>query len=135
MNGWLEGFPVAKQTGPGCAVKGAKARTLAGLVAAGVLLASVSGCATTWHNAHKNAREAAADEKACAADAEDTALARSSRQRVDYGRARQNPTPGLNRGETPMQLVERSGTEDTYNREFERCMTSKGYTQDNSSTR
>lgn len=119
---------MTKQTGVGCKVKSAK--LLAGMrcAAAGAVLLLVSGCASTWHNSQKTPAEAKADEGICAAEAEDTALARAARQKVDYGRA-PNPVPGLNRGETPMQLQERSSTEGVYTREFESCMASKGYSQ------
>src|SRR5262249_34264942 len=112
---------VAKQTGPAHGVKSA--------IALACVLALLSACASTWHNPKKSAQEAAADEKACAAEAEDTALTRAGRQRVEYGAPSPN-MPGMNRGETPMQMRDRVNTEDTYNREFKMCMRSKGYTQD-----
>ena len=119
---------MAKQTGPAYAVKSRLAARLARLAVVCAVTAVLAACASAWHNPHKNAQEAAADEKACSADAEHTALARAARQKEDYG-MRQPPMPGLNRGETPMQLHDRVGTEDTFNDQFERCMTSKGYTQ------
>jgi hypothetical protein len=115
-----EEVPVAKQTGPAYGVKGA--------IAVCTLAALLTACATTWHNPQKSPQEAAADEKICSDDAEEVALARAARQRVDY-RQRQSTMPGMNRGETPIQMHERVGTEDVFHREFESCMTSKGYTQ------
>jgi len=116
---------VAKQTGPGYAVKGGVKLALAGAV-----IVALSACAgTTWHHPHKVGQVASDDERACAQEAEETALQRSSKQRVEYGRPRPSSIPGLNRGETPMELLDRSTTEDTYRFEFESCMKSKGYTQ------
>jgi hypothetical protein len=111
---------VAKQTGPAYAVKGA--------FAVCAVAVALTACGSTWHNPHKSPQEAAADEKACAADSQDTALARAARQRENYG-GNPPPLPGMNRGETPMQMRERVSTENTYNRQFEGCMKSKGYTQ------
>jgi hypothetical protein len=111
---------VAKQTGPAYAVKGAIA-----FCAVAVLLA---GCGSTWYNPHKSAQEASADEKACAADSQDTALTRSASHRETYG-GNPPPLPGMDRGETPMQMRDRVNTENTYNRQFETCMKAKGYTQ------
>lgn len=119
---------MAKQTGPAYGVKSGITADLARLTVVCAVAALLSACASTWHNPHKSAQEAAADEKTCSADAEDAALARASRQRVDYRRG-QEPLPGLNRGETPMQLHERVDTEDTFHRQFEDCMKSKGYSQ------
>lgn len=121
---------MAKQTGRGCGVKSPRAVVLAQFVAVGALIAVVSGCASTWQSAGKSGEEVKADEKICAAGAEETALARAARQRMDYGRTQPYAPPGLNRGETPMQLQERSRTEDVYTREFVACMSTKGYTQD-----
>lgn len=119
---------MAKQTGPAYGVKSGMAAKLSRLIAVGAVAAALAACASSWHNPHKNAQEAAADEKVCSGDAEHAALARAARQKEDYG-MRQQPMPGLNRGETPMQLHDRVNTEDTYNRQFEDCMTSKGYAQ------
>jgi hypothetical protein len=119
---------VAKQSGRGCGVKSACRRALMHFVAAGTVL-SLTACASTWHNPNKGPQEAAADQQVCAAEAEETALTRAARQKVDYGST--SPVmPGLNRGETPMQLQERSQIESTYTRDFESCMRSKGYAQD-----
>ncbi len=120
---------VAKQTGHGCGVKRAGAHPFIQYAAIWALLAAVAGCASTWSNPSKSIEEAAADEKLCASEAEEIALARAARQKVDYGRVPGNAMPGLNRGETPMQLQERSRTENTYAREFESCMRSKGFSQ------
>ena len=99
------------------------------ILALGAGLGLLSACGTAWHNAAKSPQEAKADERVCAGEAEDTALTRASRQRVDYG-AKSPVQPGMQRGETPMQLVDRTRTEDTYRRDFESCMRSKGYSQD-----
>lgn len=121
---------MAKQTGRACWVKGAERKGLGQFAVLGALLALVSGCASTWHNPGKSPQEAAADEKFCATEAEDTALTRASRQKVDYDRIQgSSPIPANTRGETPMQLADRARTEDTYTREFELCMRTKGYTQ------
>jgi len=126
----VEEVPVAKQTGRRCGVKGSERPCLMQFAVAGALLALISGCASTWHNPGKSSQEASADEKLCAVEAEDTALTRAARQKVDYNQNRQgNLNAGLNRGETPMQLAERSRTVDVYSREFESCMRTKGYTQ------
>jgi hypothetical protein len=106
----------------------AMSRALVRLAAGCAVAVLLAACGSTWHNPAKNPQEAAADERQCSADAEDAALARASRQRVDYG-ARAPSMPGMNRGETPMQMHERVGTEDIFHRQFESCMTSKGYTQ------
>lgn len=119
---------MAKQTGRGCGVKGVKSLALQRLAAAGAVLALLSGCASTWHNAQRTPAEAKIDEQACATEAEDTTLTRTAQQKVEYGRDA-SPLPNLSRGETPMQLMQRTKTEDVYTREFESCMTSKGYTQ------
>jgi acyl-CoA thioesterase len=121
---------MAKQTGPGYRVKGAVISALSHGAAVCMLAAALSACASSWHNARKTAQEAATDERLCSQDAEEAALARTARQRVDYGRTQPNPIPGMNRGETPMQMQERTHTEDVFNREFADCMTSKGYKQD-----
>jgi len=118
---------VAKQTGRAYLVKSARKAAQRGLAVGA--LALLAACASTWHNASKSPQEAKADQRVCAAEAEETALTRASRQRVDYG-APPSVMPGLNRGETPMQLIDRSRTEDTYTRDFESCMRSKGYSQD-----
>lgn len=120
---------MAKQTGRACAVKCASstARTQVAVLAVGLGL--LSACGTPWQNPGKSPQQARADERICAAEAEETALTRAARQRVDYGST--SPTqPGMRRGETPMQLVDRTRTEDTYQRDFASCMRSKGYTQD-----
>lgn len=123
---------VAKQTGPAYGVKGAMSPSLSrGLVrlAAGCAMAVLlAACGSTWHNPAKNPQEAAIDEKQCSNDAQDAALARASRQRETYG-ARPPSMPGMSRGETPMQMHERVGTEDVFHKQFESCMRSKGYAQ------
>lgn len=118
---------VAKQTGPAYGVKGAMAPALARLAAGCAVAVLLAACGSTWHNPNKSPQEAAADEKQCSNDAQDAALARASRQREEYG-ARSPSMPGMNRGETPMQLHERVGTEDVFYKQLKSCMTSKGYT-------
>jgi hypothetical protein len=120
--------PVAKQTGPVYGVKGALSPILVRLAAGCTLAVFLAACGSTWHHPGKSPQDAAADERQCSKDAEDTALARAARQRVDYG-ARSPIMPGMNRGETPIQMQERVGTEDVFRKQFESCMTSKGYTQ------
>jgi hypothetical protein len=88
----------------------------------------LAGCASPWTNPRKSPQEAAADEKACAADSQDTALTRAATHREVYG-GNPPPLPGMNRGENPMQMRDRVNTERDYNHEFESCMKSKGYTQ------
>jgi hypothetical protein len=126
MKLWFEESPVAKQTGRAHLVK--SARTIAQRIIAVGVFALLTACASTWHNAAKSPQEAKTDARVCAAEAEETALTRSNRQRVEYG-APPSVMPGLNRGETPMQMVDRSRIEDTYTRDFESCMRSKGYSQ------
>jgi hypothetical protein len=121
---------VAKQTGPLQAVKG-KQRYLrqAILFAAGLsVLAVTAGCAGTWTHPRKQGAEAAADERECAQRSEENALARAGRQRATYGTP-MDPNPGMSRGETPMQMLDRTQTQDDYGRDFEGCMTSKGYSR------
>jgi hypothetical protein len=130
MNVEIEEILMAKQTGHGCAVKSVQRLSLARYTALGTLLLLVSGCASTWHHPAKSPQEASADEKLCATEAEDTALTRAARQKVDYERMQQNsPIASNGRGETPMQLADRGHTEDVYAREFQSCMRRKGYTQ------
>ena len=122
---------MAKQTGRAYGVKSAH-RTAFRHVLAAAALAALAACASTWVNPSKSPEEARADYKTCASEAEETALARSSQQRVDYGRT--SPVqPGMSRGENPMQMVDRKETEDTYTRDFESCMRARGYSQDKSS--
>ncbi len=93
------------------------------------MLVLVSGCASTWHNPAKSPEEARADEQHCASDAEDITFTRENRQKVEYGHEGTDPLPGMSRGETPIQMQDRVKTENAYTREFESCMSSKGYTQ------
>ena len=119
---------MAKQTGRGCGVKSMPSLAISRLAAAGAMIALLSGCASTWHNPAKSPEEARADEQQCAADAEDITLTRASQQKIDYGHT-PDPMPGMSRGETPIQMQDRVKTENAYTREFESCMSSKGYTQ------
>lgn len=120
---------MANQTGPVQAVKkkqqllGRAARIAVGL---GVALA-ITGCASNWHHPRKEGAEAAADERECAQRAEENALTRAGRQRADYRLGTPDPNPGMSRGETPMQMLDRRETQDGYGRDFENCMSSKGY--------
>ncbi len=121
---------MAKQTGPLRAVKG-KQRVVARAIylAIGLGVAFVTaGCASTWTHPRKQGPEAAADERECAQRAEENALARAGRQRSTYGTS-MDPNPGMSRGETPMQMLDRTQTRDDYSRDFEGCMTSKGYSK------
>jgi hypothetical protein len=119
---------MAKQTGREYGVKSTY-RRVSRLTGYFLAAAALAACATTWTNPTKSPDEARVDYKSCASEAEETALARASTQRVDYGRT--SPVqPGMNRGENPMQLVDRMQTENTYERDFESCMRSKGYSQD-----
>ncbi|MGE3333742.1 MAG: hypothetical protein AB7I36_08870 [Rhodospirillaceae bacterium] len=121
---------MAKQTGPLQAVKGN--RRLLGraiLFAAGLgALAVIAGCASGWTHPRKQGAEAAADERECSQRAEENVLARIGRQRSTYGSS-MDPNPGMSRGETPMQMLDRTQTQDDYGRDFENCMTSKGYSK------
>lgn len=124
---------MAKQTGPLHGVKKkerSRGRALfrTGVLAAGLAaLVVTSGCASPWHHPRKQGPEAAADERECSQRAEENALARAGRQRADYRLGTPDPNPGMSRGESPMQMLDRRATEDTYGRDFENCMTSKGY--------
>jgi len=124
---------VAKQTGRECGVKSAVRAARFGITGLQILtaacLVSLAGCASTWMNPAKSPQEAKIDDRACSAEAEETALTRAAQQKVEY-RKQSSIQPGLNRGETPMQMVDRTRTEDTYTRDFESCMRSKGYSRD-----
>ncbi len=114
---------MAKQTGPGCGVKVGRAATVAAVVA---IAALISGCGSTWQHPHKSAKEMALDERICVVQSEEDAMARAAKQQETYG-ARPGPNPGLNRGESPLEMHDRVHTEADFNRAFENCMTSKGY--------
>jgi len=123
---------VAKQTGPLHAVKAKRhaLRRAAARAAAGLgLIALISGCASTWHHPRKAGAEAAADERDCTQRAEENALSRAGRQRADYRLGTPEPLPGMSRGESPMQMLDRRATQDDYGRDFESCMTSRGYSK------
>ena len=89
----------------------------------------ISACASSWHHPRKEGAEAAADERECAKRAEENALTRAGRQRADYRLGTPDPNPGMSRGETPMQMLDRRETQDGYGRDFENCMSSKGYSK------
>jgi hypothetical protein len=114
---------VAKQSGPACGVK-----LPLRLLAAGIMTVSLTGCGTSWQHPTKSAKEIALDERICAVQAEEDAMARSGKQSENYG-PRRDPNLGLSRGENPMEMVDRVRTEDYFNKSFDDCMTSKGYYQ------
>jgi hypothetical protein len=122
---------VAKQTGPLHAVKKKQRLLHRGLFAAAGLaaLAVTSGCASTWSHPRREGAEAAADERECSQRAEENALQRRGRERADYRLGTPDPNPGMSRGETPMQMLDRRETQDDFGRDFENCMTSKGYSK------
>lgn len=93
------------------------------------LAMTVAGCTSNWHHPRKVGAEAAADERDCAQRAEENALTRAGRQRADYRLGTPDPNPGMSRGETPMQMLDRRETQDSYGRDFENCMSSKGYSK------
>lgn len=119
---------MAKQSGPLRAVK-RKQNPALRLAAGLALIALTAGCASAWHHPRKAGAEASADERECASRAEENALQRAGRQRADYRLGTPDPNPGMSRGETPMQMHDRRETQDTYGRDFENCMTSKGYSR------
>lgn len=122
-----------KQSGPANRVKYAVTGVLsmrsAGLMMSAALLA-LAACGTVWHHAHKSSAEAAADERACARSAQEIVLTRSGTPRTEYGAATGPSSGSLNRGESPMELHERSQTTTAYNKQFESCMRTKGYSKD-----
>lgn len=121
---------MAKQSVP---LRAVKRRFLwrAVICAAGAgLLTALAGCASTWHHPRKAGAEAAADERECSQRAEENALQRAGRQRADYRLGTPDPNPGMSRGPSPMEMVDRRETQDGFSRDFESCMTSKGYTKD-----
>lgn len=120
---------MAKQSGP---LRGVKQRILGRMTItiAGLCLgATLVGCASPWHHPRKAGAEAAADERECAQRAEENTLQRAGRQRADYRLGTPDPNPGMSRGPTPMQMLDRRQTQDSYGRDFENCMTGKGYTK------
>lgn len=123
---------MAKQTGPLHAVKKKQHLLHRGLLAAAGLavLAVTAGCASTWHHPRKEGAEAAADERECSQRAEENTLQRAGRERADFRLGTPEPNPGMSRGETPMQMLDRRATQDSFSRDFENCMTSKGYSKD-----
>ncbi len=123
---------MAKQTGPSRAVKGSGIRAhyqSFALVTGCICLLALAGCASAWQNPRKSAEEARTDERACSERAEENALTRAGRQRADYRTGYPTPQPGMSRGETPMEMLNRRTTQDDYTKDFEDCMSSKGYTQ------
>lgn len=101
------------------------------LLAAGfAALTVLAGCASAWHHPRKQGAEAAADERECAQRAEDNALTRAGRQKADYRLGTPDPNPGMSRGPSPMQMLDQRATQDDYGRDFENCMTSKGYSKE-----
>ena len=122
-----------KQSGPAnrvkCAVAGRNSRRVSIAIVPAVFLA-LTACGSVWHHANKSALNAAADERACARYAEETVLVRTGTPRTEYSARSVQPPASLNRGESPMELHERSQTTMAYNREFESCMRAKGYSKD-----
>ena len=121
-----------KQSGPVNGVKpavtsGGTACTSAIIMA--LALFALTACGSVWHNAHKSALDAASDERSCAREAEETVMTRAGTARTEYGARPAQSSASLNRGESPMELHERSQTTMAYNREFESCMKAKGYTR------
>jgi hypothetical protein len=122
---------VAKQTGPLRAVKKKHGFLRHGLLIVGLsAIAVTAGCASTWNHPRKVGAEAAADERECSQRAEENTLQRRGRERADYRLGTPDPNPGMSRGETPMQMLDRRETQDDFSRDFENCMTSKGYSKD-----
>ncbi len=122
-----------KQSGPANRVKhavaGAPNLRAIGLIMTASLLA-LTACGTVWNHARKSSAETAADERACARSAQEVVLTRSGTPRTEYG-APTGPSSGsMNRGESPMELHERSQTTTAYNKQFESCMRTKGYSKD-----
>ncbi len=122
---------MAKQTGPLRAVKKKQHLLQRGLLVVGLTAGAITaGCASTWHHPRKEGAEAAADERECSQRAEENTLTRAGRQRVDYRLGTPDPNPGMSRGPSPMQMLDRRETQDDFGRDFENCMTSKGYSKD-----
>jgi len=90
---------------------------------------TLAGCSASWHHASRSASEMAADERACAREAEEITLIRTGTPRTEYGTSPSQTGTGMSRGETPMERYERANTTTAYNREFESCMRSKGYSK------
>lgn len=122
-----------KQSGPAngvkCAVLGMSSVRTSALIAS-IALIALSGCGTVWHHAHKSGADASADERTCARRAQEAVLIRSGIPRTEYGARPAQSSGSLERGETPMELHERSQTTTAYNKQFESCMRSKGYSKD-----
>ena len=99
-----------------------------GICSVALLLA---GCADDgWRNARKSPQDVKADHEKCNAQAEDATLLRSRRQRADYNPLPAPGTqPGYYRGETPVQLADRSENERSFGQQFAECMESKGYSR------
>jgi hypothetical protein len=122
---------VAKQSGPLHAVKKKHRLLRRGLLVVGLsAFAVTAGCASTWTHPRKAGAEAAADERECSQRAEENTLQRRGRERADYRLGTPDPNPGMSRGETPMQMLDRRETQDDFTRDFENCMTSKGFSKD-----
>ena len=119
-----------KQSGPAngvkCAVKSARGAWASRFLVPAVFVA-LSACGTTWQHARKSGLEAAADERTCARSAQEAVLIRSGIPRTEYGAHAPHSTGSLERGESPMELHQRSKTTTDYNEQFGRCMRSKGY--------
>ena len=112
-----------------CAVGRARTNRLLSRLAP-VMLMVLAACGTTWHHANRTDAEAAADHRTCAQQAQELVLVRAGVSRTDYRAYEPHSAGSLRRGETPMELHERSQTTTSYNDQFERCMRSKGYSKD-----
>lgn len=122
-----------KQSGPANRVKCAIPRvggTWIGRLFVPAILIALSACGTTWHHATKTGAVAATDERRCAQQAQEAVLIRSGIPRTEYGAHAPQSSGSLERGESPMELHQRSQTTNDYNKQFERCMRSKGYSKD-----
>lgn len=92
-----------------------------------LVVALTSSCAARWENPRKSPEQVAQDKTACTQRAEQISLLRSGRPKVDYMLGRISAMPGMSRGEGPMEMLDRSRTEGDFWRDFEGCMSAKGY--------
>jgi hypothetical protein len=122
-----------KQSGPAngvkCTVPGMSS-VRASVLTMFVTLISLSACGTVWQHASKSGAVATADERTCARRAQEAVLIRAGIPRTEYGARPAQSSGSLERGESPMELHERSQTTTAYNKQFESCMRSKGYSKD-----
>lgn len=122
-----------KQPGPANWVKGAVTSAggnrLAKLVVPAVLV-MLTACGSVWTHTHKSEAESEVDEQTCAHKAQETVLTGLGTSRNQYGAPLRPSESNLNRGESPMELHKRSQTTTAYNKYFENCMRTKGYSRD-----